>query len=48
MILLRYFGQMSFREIADLYQCPLGTVLAKVHRGLAALRKLMGGQDGME
>jgi RNA polymerase sigma-70 factor (ECF subfamily) len=48
MILLRHFGQMSFREIADLYHCPLGTVLAKVHRGLRALRKLMGEQDGTE
>jgi RNA polymerase sigma-70 factor (ECF subfamily) len=48
MILLRHFGQMSFREMADLYGCPLGTVLAKVHRGLRALRRLMGEQDGTD
>lgn len=41
MILLRHFGQMSFKEIADLLQCPLGTVLARVHRGMRTLRKLM-------
>jgi RNA polymerase sigma-70 factor (ECF subfamily) len=41
MVLLRHFGQMSFKEIADLLQCPLGTVLARVHRGLRTLRKLM-------
>ncbi|HET6430358.1 MAG TPA: sigma-70 family RNA polymerase sigma factor [Phycisphaerae bacterium] len=38
MVLLRYFGQMSFKEIAEVFQCPLGTVLAKVHRALKALR----------
>ena len=38
MVLLRHFGQMSFREIAEVFQCPVGTVLAKVHRSLKALR----------
>ena len=41
MILLRHFGQMSFKEIAELFDCPLGTALARVHRGLRALRELM-------
>lgn len=41
MILLRHFGEMSFKEIAEVFDCPLGTVLAKVHRGLRALRKAM-------
>jgi RNA polymerase sigma-70 factor (ECF subfamily) len=45
MILLRHFGEMSFRDIADLLECPLGTVLARVHRGLRALRNLMGQHD---
>lgn len=42
MILLRHFGQMSFKEIAEVFECPLGTALARVHRGLRALRRLMG------
>lgn len=42
MILVRHFGQMSYKEIADLFQCPLGTALARVHRGLKALRRMMG------
>jgi DNA-directed RNA polymerase specialized sigma24 family protein len=46
MILLRHFGEMSFREIAQLYRCPMGTVLARVHRGLKALRKLIGDEHG--
>lgn len=41
MVLLRHFGDMSFKEIAALFECPLGTVLAKVHRGLKTLRKYM-------
>ncbi len=45
MLLLRHFAEMSFKEIADIYDCPLGTVLARVHRGLQALRRLMGHSD---
>ena len=40
-ILLRYFGKMTFKELAENFQCPLGTVLARVHRGLKALRGIM-------
>ncbi len=48
MILLRHFGEMSFKEIAGLLGCPLGTVLARVHRGLRSLRGLMAGNDESE
>ncbi|KPK44756.1 MAG: hypothetical protein AMK72_11680 [Planctomycetes bacterium SM23_25] len=44
-ILLRFFGQMSFKELAETFQCPLGTVLARVHRGLKALRRIMAKDD---
>lgn len=46
-ILLRHFSQMSFREIADLMEAPLGTTLARAHRGLARLRELMTTDDGL-
>ena len=45
-ILLRHFGQMSFKEIAEIAGSPLGTVLARAHRGLGELRRLMGHNDG--
>ena len=45
MVLLRYFGELSFKELAEMFHCPLGTVLAKVHRGLKALRNVMGESD---
>lgn len=41
MILLRHFGEMSFKEIASTFDCPLGTALAKIHRGLKALRRII-------
>ena len=44
MILLRHFGDMSFRELSELFGSPIGTVLARVHRGLKTLRRLMGAE----
>lgn len=41
MVLLRHFGQLSFKEIAAIFDCPIGTVLAKVHRALKALRVIL-------
>ena len=40
-IMLRHFSQLSFQEIADMMQTPLGTALARAHRGLRHLRELM-------
>ena len=44
-ILLRYYGGLSFKEIAAQFEMPLGTVLAKVHRGLKRLRDMLGEDD---
>jgi RNA polymerase sigma-70 factor (ECF subfamily) len=40
-IMLRHFSQLSFREIAESTGVPLGTALARGHRGLKHLRRLM-------
>lgn len=40
-VMLRHFSQLSFSQIADVMCTPLGTALARVHRGLAKLRKLV-------
>ena len=48
MILLRHMGQMSFKDLAELFDCPLGTVLARVHRGLRTLRRRMRVEDEAE
>ncbi len=44
MVLLRYFGEMSFKELSAKFDCPLGTVLAKVHRALKSLKETMADQ----
>jgi len=41
LIILRFYSQLSFKEIAEIGKQPIGTILAKVHRGLKKLRKLM-------
>jgi len=40
-LLLRYYGQMSFAEIASTIGCPLNTALSHCHRGLEALQALL-------
>ncbi|MBD0676611.1 RNA polymerase subunit sigma-24 [Streptomyces sp. CBMA156] len=37
-VVLRHVGELSYAEIAELVECPVGTVKAQVSRGLAALR----------
>lgn len=37
-ILLRHFGRLTFEEIATVMNTPLGTALARAHRGLGKLR----------
>jgi RNA polymerase sigma-70 factor (ECF subfamily) len=44
-ILLRHFSQLSFREIAEIMETPLGTALARGHRGLARLREIMDAHE---
>ncbi len=38
-LLLRYYGQMGFKEIADTLEVPLGTALSHCRRGLETLRQ---------
>jgi len=41
LLMLRFFGQLSFKELAVLRSEPIGTTLSKVHRGLKKMRSLM-------
>ena len=40
-LLLRYYGQFTFAEIAEMIDCPLNTTLSHGRRGLEALRALL-------
>jgi RNA polymerase sigma-70 factor (ECF subfamily) len=41
-ILLFYYEEMSYREIAALCNCPVGTVGSWIHHGIRALRRTLG------
>lgn len=41
LLTLRYYGQLSFKELAVIRSEPIGTTLSKVHRGLKKLKELM-------
>jgi len=43
LIMLRFYSQLSFKEIAEMRSEPIGTTLSKLHRGLKRLRELMEG-----
>ena len=40
-LLLRYFGDLDFQEIARIMECPTNTVLSHAQRGLQALRRTL-------
>ena len=40
-VMFRHYGHMSFAQIAEVMGTPLGTALARAHRGLGRLREWM-------
>lgn len=42
----RHSGELSFKQIADLLEQPLGTVLARHHRVLKKLKDMLDGEIG--
>ncbi len=44
-VVLRYYEQLEYAEIADLTGVREGSVRARVSRGISALREAMGDQD---
>ena len=43
LIMLRFYSQLSFKDIAKMRSEPIGTTLARLHRGLKKLREIMEG-----
>lgn len=46
LIMLRFYSQMSLKEIAKVRSEPIGTTLSKLHRGLKRLRDMMTREAG--
>jgi len=45
-VLMRLFGQLPFKEIARVVNCPLNTVLGRMHYALKNLRKMAEQEHG--
>jgi RNA polymerase sigma factor (sigma-70 family) len=41
-LLLRYYGNLKFVEIADVLGCPLNTALGRMHKAMLKLKEMMG------
>ncbi len=46
-VVLADIAELSYREIADVMGCPLGTVMSRLHRGRRALARDLGPTLGM-
>jgi RNA polymerase sigma-70 factor (ECF subfamily) len=45
---LRYMGEMSYTEISEVMDLPIGTVKTYIHRGKVALKKVMNRSQFVE
>lgn len=41
-VIMRYYSDLSFKEIAEIINCPLNTVLGRMHYALKKLKGLLG------
>jgi RNA polymerase sigma factor (sigma-70 family) len=44
-LVLRFYEDLSERQIADVMRCPVGTVKSLLSRGLRTLRTQIGGEE---
>ncbi len=42
LIMLRFYSELTLREIAEMRSEPIGTTLSKLHRTMKRLRRMMG------
>ena len=44
-IVMSHFQDMRYREIAELLEIPIGTVMSRLHNARKALKKALGGDE---
>jgi RNA polymerase sigma-70 factor (ECF subfamily) len=47
-LVLHYFERMSYDQVAEFLDVPIGTVMSRLHRARAALREVLEGSTGDE
>ncbi len=45
-LVLRFSEHLAYEEIAEVLNCPLGTVKSRIHHGLATLKERLGRRGG--
>ena len=45
-LVLRYFNELSYHEIAQAVGIPVGTVKSRIYQGLKSMREQLGVQEG--
>ena len=40
-LMLRFYSEMKFTEIAEMLGCPLNTALGRMHKAMLRLKELM-------
>jgi RNA polymerase sigma-70 factor (ECF subfamily) len=43
-LILRYYHDLSYEEIAQVLACPIGTVRSRIHNGLARLKRVLAAE----
>jgi RNA polymerase sigma factor (sigma-70 family) len=47
-LLLRYYGNLKFVEIAEMLGCPLNTALGRMHKAMIRLRQILAEDSPVE
>lgn len=47
-LILYYFNDLSYKEIAKCLDCPIGTVKSRIHNGKRLIRNMIAGKEGVD
>lgn len=47
-VILRFYHDMKLKEIAEILDCPIGTIKSRLFHSMAFLKETLSGQEGAE